>query len=45
LWSISRLNFGRGERYPVIYNANRNQIRDPNRIYPGQIIIIPSKAQ
>jgi nucleoid-associated protein YgaU len=45
LWRISRLNFGRGERYPVIYNANRNQIRDPNRIYPGQIIVIPDKAQ
>jgi nucleoid-associated protein YgaU len=45
LWRISRLNFGRGERYPVIYNANRNQIRDPNRIYPGQVIVIPDKAQ
>jgi nucleoid-associated protein YgaU len=45
LWRISRLNFGRGERYPVIYNANRNQIRNPNRIYPGQIIVIPSEPQ
>jgi hypothetical protein len=45
LWRISRLNFGRGERYPLIYNANRNQIRNPNRIYPGQIIVIPSEPQ
>jgi nucleoid-associated protein YgaU len=44
LWRISRLSYGRGERYPVIYEANRNQIQNPNRIFPGQIIVIPDKA-
>ena len=38
LWRISRRNYGRGVRYTTIYEANRNQIRDPNRIYSGQII-------
>jgi nucleoid-associated protein YgaU len=45
LWRISRVNFGNGERYSVIYNANRNQIRDPNRIYPGEMLVIPNKAR
>jgi nucleoid-associated protein YgaU len=44
LWRISRLNYGNGERYPVIYDANRNQIQNPNRIFPGQVIVIPDKA-
>jgi nucleoid-associated protein YgaU len=29
----------------VIYDANHNQIRNPDRIYPGQVLLIPSKAQ
>jgi nucleoid-associated protein YgaU len=44
LWRISRLNYGKGERYPVIYDANRGQIQNPNRIFPGQLIVIPDKA-
>ena len=41
LWQISRRTYGRGVRYTTIYNANRDQIRDPNRIYIGQIFRIP----
>ena len=45
LWRISRKTYGRGIRYTTIYNANRDQIRDPNRIYIGQIFKIPEKAE
>ena len=45
LWSISRAAYGAGERYSVIYGANHNQIRNPNRIYPGQIFVLPNKAR
>jgi nucleoid-associated protein YgaU len=45
LWRISRVTYGAGLRYAVVYKANRDQIRDPNRIYPGQILVLPMKAR
>jgi nucleoid-associated protein YgaU len=41
LWRIARQAYGQGVRYTVIYEANRDQIQDPNRIYPGQLIAVP----
>jgi nucleoid-associated protein YgaU len=43
LWRISRLAYGAGPRYAVIYKANRGQIRNPDRIYPGQILVLPTR--
>jgi nucleoid-associated protein YgaU len=43
LWRISRLTYGAGTRYAVVYRANREQIRNPNVIYPGQILVLPSR--
>ena len=44
LWRISRDTYGLGRRFTVIYLANGEQIRDPNRIYPGQVFRVPSDA-
>ncbi|WP_284246784.1 LysM peptidoglycan-binding domain-containing protein, partial [Methylobacterium haplocladii] len=44
LWQISRRSYGDGKRYTVIYDANRDQIRDPNLIYPGQIFVMPKES-
>jgi nucleoid-associated protein YgaU len=41
LWLIARQRYGEGFRYTAIYSANRGQIRDPNRIYPGQTFKVP----
>jgi nucleoid-associated protein YgaU len=41
LWRISREWLGRGALYPTIHQANSTKIRDPNRIYPDQILTIP----
>ncbi|MGC2199635.1 MAG: Ig-like domain-containing protein [Stellaceae bacterium] len=41
LWQISRRAYGAGNRYLIIYSANLAQIRDPERIYPGQIFRLP----
>jgi hypothetical protein len=43
LWRLSRVTYGAGTRYAVIYRANREQIRNPNRIYPGQIFVLPTQ--
>jgi nucleoid-associated protein YgaU len=45
LWRISRATYGVGTRYAVVYKANRDHIRDPNRIYPGQVFILPMKPR
>ncbi len=44
LWRISRTAYGDGARYTVIYDANHKQIRNPDRIYPGQVFIIPDRG-
>ena len=41
LWRIARRSYGAGLRYSVIYEANRDQIRDPDLIYPGQVFAVP----
>ena len=41
LWRIARRVYGKGVEYSVIYQANRDQIRNPNLIYPGQIFALP----
>ena len=41
LWNISRVVYGEGVRYTTIYEANRDQIRDPDLIYPGQVFKAP----
>jgi nucleoid-associated protein YgaU len=43
LWRLSRRSLGGGERYAVIYQANREQIRNPNLIYPGQVLVLPTR--
>lgn len=41
LWRIARRLYGEGLQYTVIYEANRDQIRDPDLIYPGQVFAAP----
>jgi nucleoid-associated protein YgaU len=41
LWRIARHAYGHGIRYTLIYDANREQIRNENRIYPGEVLLVP----
>jgi len=41
LWRLARRLYGEGVQYTVIYEANRDQIRDPDLIYPGQVFDAP----
>ncbi|MDO8289584.1 MAG: Ig-like domain-containing protein [Parvibaculum sp.] len=43
LWGIARQLYGSGFSYTVIYEANKDQIRDPDLIYPGQVFETPQK--
>ncbi len=41
LWRLARRSYGSGFRYTTIYEANKDQIRDPDLIYPGQVFALP----
>ena len=41
LWSISKQQLGSGARWREIYEANKDVIKNPNRIYVGQVLQIP----
>lgn len=41
LWTISQRRYGEGVRYTTIYQANKDQIRNPDLIYPGQVFMMP----
>lgn len=41
LWGIAKKHYGNGSQWPKIHNANKDKIKDPNKIYPGQVFIIP----
>ena len=41
LWNIAKKHYGKGSQYTKIYNANKDKIKNPNLIYPGQVLVIP----
>ncbi len=43
LWTISKRTYGKGTRYTTIYLANRDQIRNPDLILPGQVFVMPQQ--
>ena len=45
LWRIARENYGRGILYVQVFEANRDKIRNPNLIYPGQVFKVPNPTR
>jgi nucleoid-associated protein YgaU len=43
LWAIARERYGEGELYVKVFEANKEAIRDPDLIYPGQIFALPQE--
>jgi len=43
LWNISRRMLGQGRKYTMIFSANANQIKNPDRIFPGQVFEVPDE--
>ena len=44
LWQIAAALTGDPHRWPELYRANRDQIKDPSLLYPGQRLAIPDLA-
>ncbi|MEH6754146.1 MAG: Ig-like domain-containing protein [Alphaproteobacteria bacterium] len=42
LWRIASQRYGSGFQYTLIYDANKDQIRNPDLIYPGQVFTLPA---
>ena len=40
-WKIAKKQYGKGSSWTKIYNANKDKIKNPNLIYPGQKFTIP----
>jgi nucleoid-associated protein YgaU len=41
LSKIAKTQYGDAMKYPVIFEANRPMLKDPDKIYPGQVLRIP----
>ena len=42
LWGLAEKYYGDGHKYNVIFEANRPMLKDPNKIYVGQVLRIPN---
>lgn len=42
LWSIAAKFFGNGAKHKEIYELNQDKIKNPNVIYSGQVLVLPS---
>ncbi len=45
LWLMATQAYGDGDYYTQIFAANKDAIRDPNLIYPGQVVSIPNVSE
>lgn len=41
LWAIARDRYGEGRLYVQLFEANKDRIRDPDLIFPGQVFDLP----
>ena len=42
LSKIAKREYGDAQKWHLIFEANRDQIKDPDLIHPGQVLTIPS---
>jgi nucleoid-associated protein YgaU len=42
LWRLAYKAYGKGTQYTTIFLANKDQIKDPDLIYPGQVFAMPA---
>lgn len=45
LWDIAGVKLGDPQKWPLLFALNQNQIKNPDLIYPGQVLTIPQKVE
>ena len=45
LWAIAEKMYGSGNKYMKIFEANSDTLKNPDKIYPGQELIIPDAGE
>lgn len=45
LWAIAKDRYGSGVLYVNVFEANKDRIRDPDLIYPGQVFVLPDDVE
>ena len=44
LWKIAKRVYGNANAWKRIFEANKDVLKDPDKIYPGQVLRIPPLA-
>jgi nucleoid-associated protein YgaU len=44
LSKIAKREYGDANKWRAIFEANRDKVNDPDRIYPGQVLTLPPTA-
>ena len=44
LSAIAKAQYGSANKYPAIFDANKPMLKDPDKIYPGQVLRIPPQS-
>ena len=42
LWAIAQKNYGTGTKWGVVYEANKDTVKNPGMIYIGQVLVLPA---
>lgn len=45
LSGIAKAHYGKAGEWSAIFEANRDQLDDPDEIKPGQVLVIPARAR
>ncbi|MGE3725325.1 MAG: LysM peptidoglycan-binding domain-containing protein, partial [Candidatus Sericytochromatia bacterium] len=45
LWDIAGVKLGDNKKWPLLFALNKDQIKNPDLIYPGQVLTIPQKVE
>ena len=45
LSAIAKAQYGDANKYPMVFEANKPMLKDPDKIYPGQVLRIPTMAK